>query len=146
MERKLNHYINGLHYGLAAYINDDGTKCYYLDWATSRGKAKGQYSGGDIATTEAEIKKFILKDKEIRKKRFGRDYDAEREETSKEFAKLIKKLNLDDLKYNVLFEFTAYQEPLKKSKAFATLARANNFIKKLENNKDYYKFIELVKV
>src|SRR5690554_2383766 len=119
MKRKLNHHINGLHYGLAAYIKDDGAKGYYLDWATSRGKAKGQYSGGDIATTEAEIKKFISKDKEIRQKPVGFiDYNAEREEISKEFAKLIKQFNLDDLKFNVLFEFTAYQEPLKKSKAF----------------------------
>lgn len=146
MKRKLNHYINGLHYGLAAYIKDDGKKGYYLDWATSRGKAKGQYSGGDIATTEAEIKKFISKDKEIRQQPFGFDYDAEREEINKEFAKLIKQFNLDDLKFNVLFEVTAYQKPHKTSKAFTTQAKANNFIKKLESNKEYYNFIELVKV
>lgn len=144
--KKLNHYINGLHYGLAAYIKDDGAKVYYLAWATSRGKAKGQYSGGDIATTEAEIKKFISKDEEIRKQPFGFDYDAEREEISKEFEKLIKKFNLDDLKFNVLFEITTYQKPHKTSKAFTTQARANNFIKKLENNKDCYNFVELVKV
>ena len=146
MKRKLNHYINGLHYGLAAYIKDDGKKGYYLDWATPRGKAKGQYSGGDIATTEAEIKMFIAKDKETKEKHVGLNHDAKREEISKEFEKLIKKFNLDDLKYNVLFEITTYQTPHKTSKAFTTLARANNFIKKLENNKDYCKFIELVKV
>lgn len=146
MKRKLNHYINGLHYGLAAYIKDDGKKGYCLDWATSRGKAKGQYSGGDIATTETEIKMFISKDEETRKKPFGFNYDAEREEISKEFEKLIKKFNLDDLRFNVLFEVTTYQKPHKTSKAFTTLARANNFIKKLESNKNYYNFIELVKV
>lgn len=131
--KKFNHFINGIHYGLSAYVDSENNINYLLDWATPKGKRKGQFGGGNLKTTQKQILEINKAMKKIeREYNCNKNYIEEKEKKQQLLSRYIVDEGIENIKYVV-----DYIHPFWKNKpfkiCFITKRLADNFIKKLEN-------------
>lgn len=99
--------INGMYYQIQWYLTADNKIMFYVDGATARGIAKGQYSKANgISIDELLLQKIILEYKIIDKKyndmrnaeyeKFYKQFDKIRQQEKIEINTMIQKYIKDD--------------------------------------------------
>lgn len=118
--------INGVYYQIQWYLTDDNKTMFYVDGATARGIAKGQYSKANgISIDELLLQKIISEYKIIDKKysdmrnaeheKYFRHFDEIRQQEKIEINTMIQKYIKDDDTISKTME----QEKRKIIKAYA---------------------------